>query len=42
MNLATHIAGELGDLGSVLKLRRLAEVDAVTFGVLQVLPVLHL
>lgn len=42
VNLATHIAGELGDFGRVLKLWRLAEVDAVTFGVLQVLPVFHL
>lgn len=38
----THIAGELADFGGVLKLRRLAEIDAVTFAVLQILPVLHL
>ena len=38
----TYITRELGDFSSVLKLRRLAEIDAVTFGVLQVLLVLHL
>lgn len=42
VTMATHITGELGDFGCILKLRRLAEVDAVTFRVIQVLPVLHL
>ncbi len=37
-----YITGELGDFSSILKLRRLTEIDAVTFGVLQVLLILHL
>lgn len=38
----THIAGELADFGSVLKLWSLTEIDAVTFTVLQILLILHL
>lgn len=42
VRFATHIAGELADFGSVLKLWSLTEIDAVTFTVLQILPILHL
>lgn len=38
----TYITCELGDFCSILKLWRLTEIDAVTFGVLQVLLILHL
>lgn len=38
----THVAGELADFGSVLKLWSLTEIDAVTFTVLQILLILHL
>lgn len=37
-----YITCELGDFSSVLKLWSLTEIDAVTFGVLQVLLILHL
>ena len=37
-----HVAGEIGDFGVAFELRRVAEVDAVTFGVFQVLLVLVL
>lgn len=40
--IVTHITGKLADFGGVLKLRRLAEIDAVTFTVLQILLILHL
>lgn len=38
----TYVTCELGHFSSILKLRRLTEVDAVAFGVLQVLLILHL
>lgn len=38
----TYITCELCNFGSILKLWRLTEIDAVTFGVLQVLLILHL
>lgn len=37
-----YITCELGDFSSILKLWSLTEIDAVTFGVLQVLLILHL
>lgn len=38
----TYITCELGNFGSILKLWCLTEIDAVAFGVLQVLLILHL
>lgn len=40
--LHAYITCELGDFSSILKLWSLTEIDAVTFGVLQVLLILHL
>lgn len=37
-----YITCELGDFSSILKLWSLTEIDAVAFGVLQVLLILHL
>lgn len=38
----TYITCELGNFSSILKLWCFTEIDAVTFGILQVLPILHL
>lgn len=38
----TYITCEFGNFGSVLKLWSLTEIDAVSFGVFQVLLILHL
>lgn len=38
----TYITSELGNFSGVLKLRCLTEINAVTFGVLQVFLILHL
>ena len=41
-NENAYVARELGDFSSILKLWRLAEIDAVTLNVLQVLLILDL